>query len=238
MLNKNILNMKSKIFTGLCLFLLVSLLMSCENQQLNFSESQPTKSKEHKRFKKGFTGEYLSLDDSVSVLYVSKNRIIRHNKFRTKIHLTELDTMKNVSIQGDKLVVKEAGIDEQIWDLEWEEDSAIILATFSVDTLFELSSDNVLKYDRKKYFLNKKVKNNLWNVDILMLDENDQLTICGLSGEEAVLEDIKNIFPVSAKMDLDQNGTSDYIQRISKKEFRALLELDAVYIRGEYQKMK
>lgn len=230
--------MKSKIFTGLSVLLLVSLLMSCENQQLNFSESQPTKVREQSKFKKGYTGEYLSLDDSVSVLYISKNNIIRHNKFRTTLHRNELDTMKNVRIQGNQLVVKEEGIDEQIWDLEWQNDSATIIATFSKDTLFDISQNNVLKYDRKKYFLNTKVENDLWNVDILMLDKNNQLTICGLSGTEEVLEDIKNIFPVSKKMDLDHDGTTDYVQKISKKEFRALIELDAVYIRGEYQKVK
>lgn len=101
------------------------------------------------------------------------------DQFKSKFHGQYLDALDSASV-----VVSERTI---LIDPNWSENGGI-------DTLFTLSERNVLKYYKKKYFLNFKDQEGLWNLQLVELKDNDLIFYCfNVIEEEPGAEEINMV---------------------------------------------
>ena len=160
-----------KIFGILLLMVLVG---SCEPEVL-FDQPQPPKSVNLKNIPQRLRGTYLSKKDS-GLLIITERTIYWTSNLKHKMPASKIDS--GYVLQGDSLVnmatheklpVKRMG-------------DSILVEQKNSDTLFRMSTKNILRKFRGYYFLNKAYKKE-WEVDKLSLSKGI-LTIGSISTSE------------------------------------------------------
>jgi len=149
------------------ILLSVLVLYSCIDN-VRFEVPQPEGKGNEDAFPKKIRGMYRNLSDS-SLLTITADQITRKFDHRFSLHKSYLDS--SMRIKGDtsfydvqeKLTVTVKG------------DSAYGRIKYS-DTLFYISSDNILRIFKGYYYLNKMKSFNNWEVDLMQI-KGKELTI-------------------------------------------------------------
>ena len=165
-------------------FALVAIVMFACQLPVQFTEPQPKDVVPLDAFPRRIQGKYLSSEDSSS-LQITSNALIRTYDFNQKLHLSQLDS--NKQIIGDSLYDLRTNTGQLI---QIEGDS-IVMHVYESDTLFAIDTENVLKKFKGYYFVSIKVSSDNWEVKELEFSHG-KLTLSGISPKED-LEHLKAI---------------------------------------------
>ena len=185
-------------------------LLACDPPAI-FTEPQPTDTKNLREFPKRLKGQYLSIEDN-SILAISDSLILRVYDYDYKMHPNELDS--NSRLSGDTLIdlnTKEKSIIKR-------EGDSIITHIHSVDTLFQLNYDNVVRKFKGYYFLNTRLLNvkEGWEVKKVKLSKG-KLTVSSISAKE-------DIQTLEAITETPQDTLKVHRFKPTKKQFRQFIK--------------
>tara|TARA_R110002050_G_scaffold221441_1_gene357297 strand:- start:95233 stop:95895 length:663 start_codon:yes stop_codon:yes gene_type:complete len=185
---------------------------ACDGTDVTFTEPQPSGVKEVLKFKRKFTGDYLSISDS-SVLHISKSAI-------TQIWDFEIEVDSNHSIQDATNNIS-VNTDEGDLQIQASEDSTNYRVHYSHE-VFTVSNEMVLKYVDHTYFLNFQEDTDSWDVKTVYFDTDGFLQIHDLNLSPADLEKLKSITSVSEETDTEGKVVDYHIQP-TKKELSQIM---------------
>ena len=192
-------------FTILTIFIATLLLDSCE-PAATFDKPQPDNVKSLVSFPERLQGKYLAADQ-VSTVTITDKLITRYYDFDFKEHKDGLGS--SYKIVGDTLINLADSTKERI-HLKGD---TIIQHFEGTDTLFIISSNNVLKKFKGYYFLNNRYSDNAWEVKKLGLQKGS-LVIGSISDKDDV-QKLKEISETTA----DTTSTHFTLARRQFKKF-------------------
>lgn len=152
----------------LSLILMLILLVSCSvSPPQFFGEPQPQGVKNKRSFKKKYTGIYQCMDDSVKII-VSDERVVRRVFYREKESKEKVDSMR-LEIRDGYLIfpgdLKEGKLFDSV-PVRFFGDSMEVVIN-ETDTLFDRARGDILRYYKKKYYLNTPAAHGFWTVRTL-----------------------------------------------------------------------
>jgi len=199
-----------KIKFILATIILVSL-FACERRLVvvTFSEPQPTNTENISKFPKHFQGQYLSVEDN-SILSIEDKLIQRIYDFDYKIHPNQLDstellvsdTVINLET-NEKTIIKRDG-------------DSLLVNFHSIDTLFQIDYDNVVRKFKGYYFLNTRYDKQSWGVEKMQLSKG-LLVISNISSET----DVEKLKEITETL---QDTILPYKFTITKEKFKKFIK--------------
>ena len=166
--------MKKSVVT---IVIVTLILDSCE-PAATFDRPQTDNVKSLTSFPDRLQGNYLAADQA-STVTISDKLVTRHYDFDYRRHKDSLDS--SYKIVGDTLINVTEGTKEKIL---LKGDTIIQHANW-IDTLFNISADNVLKKFKGYYFLNNHYNDNAWEVKKLS-PKKGNLTIGSISDQDDI----------------------------------------------------
>lgn len=193
------------------IIILTSLLACNPEPTVIFSEPQPTGTNNLSKFPNRLQGQYLSLADS-SVLEISDKLIQRIYDFDFKIHPSQLDSDSRLS--GDTII----NLTSNTRTFVKRDGDSLVTHFHSIDTLFIMNYDNVVRKFKGYYFLNKRYDKESWEVKKIQLSKG-QLVISIISTKQ----DIENLMTITEST---QDSAALYKFATTKKQFKKFLKND------------
>ena len=157
---------------------IVCLLFTSCKDAATFDRPQPDKSSSLTSFPKRIQGKYLSTDQA-SVITIDNNLMVRSYDFDFKVSKDSLDS--SYRIVGDTIIDIRDSTKQKIKLLG----DTIYMHLNWVDTLFNISKDNILKKYKGYYFMNTRFTDSAWEVKEVSLKAG-LLTIGTISNEEDI----------------------------------------------------
>jgi hypothetical protein len=189
-------------------FIILTSLFACE-PSVTFNEPQPANTDNLSKFPKNIQGQYLSLVDN-STLSISDKLIQRIYDYDYKVHTNQLDSTSQIS--GDTII-----------DLKTNEKTIIkhngdslIIHVYSIDTLFQMDYDNVVRKFKGYYFLNTRYDKTSWEVKKIQLSRG-QLVISRISTKQ----DIDNLKEIT---ETPTDTVPVYKFTVTKKQFKKFIK--------------
>jgi hypothetical protein len=210
-------------------FLIVSLFLlaaTCD-PKVKFESPQPNGRKDLSSIPSNFHGEYLELADSLNLTIDSKlivqeelriARLTKQQLWEEIDTVFEFDTILNI-------------VDNTTVAFDFYDDS-VQLTTHTVDTLFDLADNGILREYKGFLFLNTPLENDLWKVKVVKI-KGDSLMLSSLVTESEI-ESIRPITQVIAIADTLEHKTKEYRLNPKKSEMKKILtrkKLEFGYIR-------
>jgi len=214
----------------LFLTLLILIVGGCSPTVL-FNNPQPSEKKNLAQFPSRYWGEYECKEDS-SVYLVEKYMIRKRNIIDIKVPKTEIDTSKDVILEGNLLYVKDSG--EKV-PVTFRNDSVFGTLT-TYDTTFIISDKGILRKFKGNYFMNFKQEEDQWMVYKLKFSKDGTATACGISKDDE-LDQIKEIMTVE-EIKNDKGESAKFIIKPEKGDFKKLLENGHFRECTNYRKIK
>ncbi len=183
-------------------------LIAC-GPSVTFDEPQPAGSENLSKFPRRLQGQYLSLED-FSVLEIGEKLIQRIYDYDYIVHVNELDSTQ--VLFGDTLINLNTNERTQIR----REGDSLIVHIHSVDTVFQLDYDNVVRKYRGYYFLNTRYGKANWEVKKVQLSKG-QLTI----GSITTKPDIENLKEIT---ETAQDTVPRYTYTVTTKQFKKFVK--------------
>jgi len=196
-----------KKFSAAIIIITAFIFQGCE-PSATFDKPQPDNIKSLTSFPQRLQGNYLSVDQA-SIITITHNIITRHYDFDYKEHKDSIGSF--YKIEGDTLVNLADGTKEKILI---KGDSLIQHANW-IDTLFNLSTDNMLKHFKGYYFLNSRYNENAWEVKKLSLTKGI-LTVGNISGKDDI-QKLKEITETT-------NDTISTHFKLTKRQFKKFVK--------------
>jgi len=206
---KNRLNLRNVVAVVICL-VGMTMMFSCE-PKVTFKEPQPTNTENLSGLPKKLKGEYLSVEDS-SILIIDNKLIQRIYDFDYKIHPNELDSTQQ--IVGDTVIDFENNKKTPIR----RDGDSLVIHVHSIDTLFQMGYDNVVRKFKGYFFLNIRWGKESWEVKKMELKKG-QLVVSRISTKEEI-ESLKE------KTETQQDTVPPYEFTITKKQFKEFVKND------------
>jgi len=210
---------------ALYIFLIICLVSCGGNYEyVRFETAQPEGVKESKSFNKKVNGEYTNCSNSDDKLIISNELILNSRTFKFKSHRADLDFDSTITI--------DRSIDEELIKLFTNEGYKIEISgdtinasQTTVDTVFWISENQVLKKFKGSYFLNFKRDENSWDVSRLNLTK-DTLLIGQISPSDTLLrfDFVEKTEDFDAS---DSTTTTVYSINPSKRQFKNLMKLNS-----------
>lgn len=170
------------------IFISTILFYSCE-PAATFDKPQPADIKSLTAFPKRIQGKYLAADQA-SILTITDKLMTRYYDVDFKEHKDSLSS--SYKLVGDTLINLTDGTKEKVL----LRGDTIVQHYNGTDTLFSISTYNILKKFKGYYFLNKLYNDNAWEVNKLSL-EKGILTVASISDKDDI-QKIKEITETSA----------------------------------------
>lgn len=158
-------------------FFALTILLSCK-PTVTFNQPQPTDKNSLSEFPKRIQGQFQSLKDN-SILNLNEKTISRIYDFDFKIHINQVDS--NYILSGDTII----NIKDNEKQIMRREGDTLLEHIHSVDTLFSISDNHVLKRFKGYCFLSFLHHTGNWEVKKLEL-HREQLSISGVSTKEDI----------------------------------------------------
>jgi hypothetical protein len=196
-----------------------------------FNNPQPSEKKDLVQFPSRYWGEYECIEDS-SVYLVEKHMIRKRNIIDIKVPKTEIDTSKDVNLEGNLLYVKDSG--EKI-PVTFRNDSVFGTLT-TYDTTFIISDKGILRKFKGNYFMNFKQEEDQWMVYKLKFSKDGTATACGISKDDEI-DQIKEIMAVE-DIKNEKGESAKYIIKPGKGDFKKLIEQGHFRECTQYRKVK
>lgn len=182
---------------------------SCE-PAATFDKPQPDDVKSLTSFPDRLQGNYLSADHA-SVVTISDKLITRHYDFDYKEHKDSLGS--SYKLIGDTLISVTDGTKEKVL---LKGDTVMQHADW-IDTLFNISADNVLKKFKGYYFLNNQYHDYAWEVKKLSLKKG-MLTLGSISDQD----DIRKLKEITEST----NDTASTHFTLTRRQFKNFVRQD------------
>ena len=189
-------------------FIILTSLIACE-PQVTFDEPQPSNIDNLSKFPKRLLGQYLNPTDN-SILIIGDKLIQRIYDYDYKVHLKQLDSAEHLS--GDTIInvkTKEKTIIKRDGD-------SLITHVHSIDTLFQMDYDNVVRKFKGFYFLNKRYDKTSWEVKKIQLTKG-KLILSSIS-TKLNIENLKEI------TETPQDTVPPYKCSATKKQFKQFIK--------------
>jgi hypothetical protein len=196
-----------------------------------FNFPQPEGKKDLVQFPSRYWGEYEGIEDS-SIYLIDKHIIRKRNIIDIRVPRTEIDTSKDVTLEGNILYVKESG--EKV-PVTFRNDSVFGTLT-TYDTTFNISGKGILRKFKGCYFLNFKQEEDQWMVYKLKFSKDGSATACGISKDDEI-EQIKQIMTVE-EIKNEKGENVKYIIKPEKGEFKKLIDQGHFRECTQYRKIK
>lgn len=185
-------------------------MFACE-PPVTFNEPQPTETDNLSKFPDRLQGQYLSIADN-STLSIGDKLIRRIYDYDFKVNINQLDS--NYRISGDTIF----NIKENESKILKREGDTIIEHIHTVDTLFQITYDNVVRKFKGCYFLNTRYDKESWEVKKIQLVKG-QLVISSIS-TKLDLENLKEV------TETPQDTVPPYKFAATKKQFKKFIKND------------
>ncbi len=208
-------------------FCLLIFITACE-EPVKFVEPQPQDKRNLSSFPNRLFGTYKSVDDDY-VLEISDKMIIR--KFKANVSLTkaELDSSKNLKLDGNILFDSDNNLSFKVA----VQNDSITGFAIQTDSIFNISNENVLRKYNGRYFLNTKLEDG-YVVQMLTNEGAGKITISAIDKDE-----ISNLKSISAIEEPDDSLMSNYKFQLSTKEFKKFVnEMHGFRSTEVFQKIK
>lgn len=202
--------MKSKKLRLITTVIILTSLFACQPPVI-FNEPQPTDTENLSIIPERLQGLYLSLEDS-STLLISDKLIQRIYDFDLEVNPSQLDSTSKLS--GDTLINLETNEKQIIRRVG----NNLITHIHSIDTLFQMDYDNVIRKFKGYYFLNKRYDKTSWEVKKVELKKG-QLVISSISSELDV-DNLKEITETPTDTVAPNKFT------VTKKQFKDFIKND------------
>lgn len=197
-------------------------LVGCgDYEYVRFQVAQPEGVKESRAFQRKVKGDYINCFDPYDRLVISENMILNARTFKFKGHRSDLEL--------DSGIVVNTNIDQELRVLFESEgyeveivDDTIHASLVSIDTIFIVSDNQVLKKFKGSYFLNFQEGDDFWKVKRLNL-RRDSLLIGQISPSDTLL----HFDFVTKTVEIDNNDSTkatEYTINASKTEFKKLMK--------------
>ena len=203
--------------------IILTSLVACEPPPVTFTEPQPVDTDNLSKFPRRLKGVYLSLSDS-SILSINDKLIQRTYDFDYKIHPNQLDSTARLS--GDTLI----NLETKERELIKRDGDSLKIHIHSVDTLFQMDYDNVVRKFKGYYFLNTRYDKTRWKVEKMNLSKG-QLILSSISTKE----DIENLKEIT---ETTQDTVTNYNFTATKKEFKKFVKNDGFSDSETFVKLK
>ena len=200
-----IVNLFMKNFITVVFIIHLLFLGSCE-PAATFDKPQPDNEKSLTAFPKQLHGKYIDFDQA-SIVTITDKLITRQFDFNHKEYKDSLGS--NYKITGDTLINLTDGTKEKIL---LKGDTVVLHANW-IDTLFNISPDNIIKKFKGYYFLNNRCSDSAWEVNQLSLQKGT-LTVGSVS-EKGDVNKLKEITETTA----DTTSTHFTLTRRQFKKF-------------------
>lgn len=187
-------------FTAFCLF-------SCD-PVATFNEPQPVNETSLNAFPNDLQGQYID-SDHASIITISSHLITRFFDFDYKVHKDSIGA--NYKIIGDVLINLQDSSKQKIVVMG----DTIIHHYQSLDTLFFISANNILKKYKGYYFLNCSQDSHTWEVKQLAL-QNGILSIGSISNNSDI-QKLKQITHTT-------HDTVSYQFSLTKRQFKKFIK--------------
>jgi hypothetical protein len=175
---------------------------------VTFDEPQPVDIDNLAKLPKRIQGQYISLADS-STLCVSDKMIRRIYDFEYRILARDLDS--NYKFVGDTII--NINTDEK--EMAKKVGDTLVVRIHSVDTLFELNYDNVVRKYKGYYFINTRCGKGSWEVKKIELLKG-RLQISSISTKQ----DVENLKAIAEST---QDTVAPYQFSVTKKQFKEFI---------------
>lgn len=194
---------------------------SCE-PPVTFTETQPSNTRSLSKFPKRILGNYKNLSDS-SLLTINEKSIIRIYDFDFKQSLKDIDS--TIIISGNSAIdtkTNERTFVTIIGD-------SIIAHFHTIDTIFSIDKQGILKKFKGYYFINTPYDINAWQVKKIQLSKG----ILMFSRIEQAYE-IQQLQQITES----ESDTVSYNFKITKRQFKTFIKNDGFSNTEFYAKMK
>ncbi|MCU7549006.1 hypothetical protein OCK74_07755 [Chitinophagaceae bacterium LB-8] len=198
-----------KKFVAASLFITAFLLLGCE-PAATFDKPQPADVKSLTSFPRRLQGKYISANQA-SVITITDQLITRQYDFDVKEHKDNIGS--SYKLVGDTVVDQTDGTKEKVVVTD---DSIIFHANWT-DTLFSVTTRNVIKKFKGYYFLNKYYGDNAWEVNKLSL-QNGVLSVGSISD----IDDIQKLKAITETT----NDTMAKHFALSRRQFKKFVRRD------------
>tara|TARA_B110000977_G_C11035849_1_gene477041 strand:+ start:65 stop:706 length:642 start_codon:yes stop_codon:yes gene_type:complete len=202
--------------------IILTSLVACK-PPVTFTEPQPVDTDNLSKFPRRLKGVYLSLSDS-SILSINDKLIQRTYDYDYKIHPNQLDSTERLS--GDTLI----NLETKERKLIKRDGDSLKIHIHSVDTLFQMDYDNVVRKFKGYYFLNTRYDKTRWKVEKMNLSKG-QLILSSISTKE----DIENLKEIT---ETTQDTVTNYNFTATKKEFKKFVKNDGFSDSETFVKLK
>ena len=198
------------------------LLFSCTPEdRVKFEEPQPSSIKEKNEFPSKIQATYVKYGNPNKTLIIKPKCIITNLllQFNVSRSGVTIDTNANIDINNDSILISYMA--KQGFSATIENDT-ISYNQIIHDTIFSLSSKNILKYYKRNYFLNYQFSDNYWRVKKLRV-RGDTLYF----GEILPNDTLLHFDYVSIDSNISKEQAKEYILSPSKHEFKKLMRSKA-----------
>ena len=212
------------------LSLLIGLSACNPVDQVKFEEAQPTSVSSSSSFSILKRGNYINYQYPNMSLQIDKKMITTTMVFHLTVdrYKVEISKSANIDRTNDSALVSYFN---QLGGETIINGDSISFSQSIIDTLFQIDENNILKVYKKRYFLNHKMKDSLWQVTKLKF-KRDTLWIGKITPSDTLLQyDYTKVDSVNT-----EPNTKDYILNPSKKEFKKLMRSDAFEVTEKYIK--
>jgi hypothetical protein len=191
--------------------LLMIFLMSCgDYEYVRFEKPQPDGVKRSVSFNKKVKGEYVNCSNSDDKLIISVKLILNSRTIKLKSHRNDLELDSTIFVNRNN--------DNELKKLF----DTINASQTYIDTIFQISENQILKKFKGSYFLNFKENENFWNVS--RLDINKDILLIGQITPSDTLLRFDFVVKNEEFNKSDSTTTTEYSINPSKKEFKKLMK--------------
>lgn len=202
---------------------------ACVDNIVYFDQPQPNQINDLEVLPFWYRGTYISADSSL--LFIDKQKIIRHTNYSLTYSKQDIDNSQEVSLENNILMDKSTH--EKI--VFTRINDTIYTKEIQIDTLFNLSQGNIARKYKGYLILNIK-HDNLWRVEILDLKWKTVRHSNVVSKE--LFNELARTSESEVLTDSTKTDTLQMILKPSKKEFKDLLHAGSLSFIKEYKKVK
>lgn len=210
----------NKLVAATIIIIAALILEGCE-PAATFDKPQPENVKFLATFPERLRGEYVAADEA-SVVAITDKLITRHYDFDVKEHKDSLGS--SYKLVGDTLIDQENGTKEKVLV---KGDTVIQHANW-IDTLFNISANDVLKKFKGYYFLNNRYSEGAWEVKKLSLKKG-VLTVWSISDKDDI-QKLKEITETTA------DTTSTHFT-LTRRQFKKFIRQDGFAEQESFTRM-
>ncbi len=212
------------------------LLISCGDSVIvRFKTPQPVGVKPADTFNRKVRGTYIHCSDKGDKLMISHTSILNQRVFEFRTHRNDLEIDSTVSVNRYNNQDLEGYFNNNGFSIEFHGDTLKAFASY-VDTIFQVSEEQVLKKFKGSYFLNTKVGESKWEVNRLDINKK-QLVIGEITPSDTLLR-FDFVEKNEEKNELNKIKKTEYSITPTKKEFKRLIKSNTFNQSKCYRKKK